>query len=280
MSKPRHKNSSQPGNDKSSVKVSTGKVSKTPRRARAPHAQNSGAEFSENRTLDLTEKVSQARKASRRTPSNKNASKSRAGKTAKVTKAPRSFADKLKFFGLCAGFGAVTIALLTFTAISYADYGLFQSQVEAKEARLKALQAQLATGEKRLQALQHPKGREQLLNERGYVRPGERLLLFPETPEEKRQAAFVTNDLTPHLPETLVQDGETGSSAWRRVANTLSGWWNNLRRASDAPTSLPIPPSEQKAEKKKEIAADVSTRNKASIQDAPSASASDFSVEN
>jgi hypothetical protein len=45
--------------------------------------------------------------------------------------------------------------------------------------------------------LQWEKGRTQSLVERGYIKPGDRILLFPTTPEERLRAELPRNDLAP-----------------------------------------------------------------------------------
>lgn len=55
-----------------------------------------------------------------------------------------------------------------------------KSHVAAKQITLAALQAQLDQGKKRLAAFTKGTGRERALAENGYIRPGERILLFPK----------------------------------------------------------------------------------------------------
>jgi hypothetical protein len=131
----------------------------------------------------------------------------------------------------------VSLVLLAMIQSSIADYQLFNGQVQSKESELRALNEQLSTGRKRLANLQWEKGRTQSLVEHGYVRPGDRILLFPATPEEQRRASRPANDLSPH-PAPLVNEKQavgTSRSAWRRAGDTLSGWWKSLRGAATDP---------------------------------------------
>ena len=59
------------------------------------------------------------------------------------------------------------------------EYKAVKARVVTKQVTLKALQAQLAAGTKRLSAFNGGSGRERALAENGFVRPGERILLFP-----------------------------------------------------------------------------------------------------
>lgn len=132
--------------------------------------------------------------------------------------------------------GVFSLSLWAMTHVVWSEYRLYQGEVERREATLRDLQEQLETGRKRLAVLQSPKGREQLLIEHGYIRPGDRILLFPSIPEERRAAAISKNDLSPH-PATH-SDGGARSSAWRRAGDTLSSWWQGF----NAPVSKPSPP--------------------------------------
>jgi hypothetical protein len=76
-------------------------------------------------------------------------------------------------------------------------------QIAHKAATLSDLKAQDDTGRRRLGALTSPGGRERMLVERGYIKPGSRLLLFPRTAAEQRAAQEPVNDLVrrPAPPE-------------------------------------------------------------------------------
>jgi hypothetical protein len=125
------------------------------------------------------------------------------------------------------GIGA-TAFWLCLTAMIFSvmqDLNSWQTQVNNKQVQLTALEDQLETGRKRLSVLQSPKGREQLLMEHGYIKPGDRILLFPATPEEKQAAQIPKNDLTAK-PASI--QGNRDGSAWRRAGETLRGWWQGL----------------------------------------------------
>jgi hypothetical protein len=83
-----------------------------------------------------------------------------------------------------------------------------------------------------LSVLTSSAGREQLLLEHGYLKPGDRFLLFPITPEEERAAALPKNDLSPHPPS--MQIGEADDSAWQRAGRTIGRAWQ--RFSGEAPT--------------------------------------------
>jgi hypothetical protein len=134
-------------------------------------------------------------------------------------------------------FAVLFIAMMATIQSSLADYALFRGQVESKEDQLRALRAQLHTGKQRLAGLQWEKGRTQSLVERGYIKPGDRILLFPTTPEERLRAELPRNDLAPRrIPRAAVQRaGSNTTSAWQRAGDTLSNWWQSLRSAATAP---------------------------------------------
>jgi hypothetical protein len=131
-----------------------------------------------------------------------------------------------------AAFTAVfSVFLLVMTWAVLRDLRFWDAQVHAREVQLVALQDQLDVGRKRLAVLQSPKGREEILNSKGYIRPGDRFLLFPSTPEEKREAMIPRNDLSPHPPS--MEEGRS-TSTWRRAGDTLGQWWRNLTAPAPA----------------------------------------------
>ncbi len=66
------------------------------------------------------------------------------------------------------------------------EYKEVRAKVQTKQATLHDLRAQLARARKRLAGFNKGSGRERALAENGFVRPGERILLFPPSPEETR----------------------------------------------------------------------------------------------
>ena len=94
--------------------------------------------------------------------------------------------------------GAVSLVLWVYTAKAYMAYGDFDEQVQAKRAQLHALEEQQTAARARVTLLSSDKGRAQLLVERGYLRPNERILLFPargSEAERQRAARIPANDL-------------------------------------------------------------------------------------
>lgn len=66
------------------------------------------------------------------------------------------------------------------------EYKEVRAKVRTKQATLQDLRAELARARKRLAGFNKGSGRERALAENGFVRPGERILLFPTSPDEPR----------------------------------------------------------------------------------------------
>lgn len=66
------------------------------------------------------------------------------------------------------------------------EYKEVRAKVRIKQATLHDLRAELARAQKRLAGFNKGSGRERALAENGFVRPGERILLFPSSPEDAR----------------------------------------------------------------------------------------------
>ena len=116
--------------------------------------------------------------------------------------------------------GLASVGICFFIGKSHASYRAFDAQVQAKTAALESLQEQQKTAKAHLALLESDKGRAQLLVERGYVRPGERILLFPETPGETRNSARLpSNDLAP-APKPLPP------TAWQRAGDAVRNWFD------------------------------------------------------
>ena len=99
-----------------------------------------------------------------------------------------------------AGFAVSCVAcafLLNEIGGAQADLRQIHNQVVEKQENFRILDKQRNDEKNRLTRLKSEKGREQLLAERGYLRPGDRILLFP--PEEK------------------LTDGETGNGKQETV---------------------------------------------------------------
>jgi len=117
----------------------------------------------------------------------------------------------------------ISLFLLAATHVVMGDWRHWQGEVSAREAQMAALDTQLAIGRHRLTTLQAPKGREQLLVEHGFLRPGDRILLFPPTPEEKR--AIAQNNSNDLSPRAEVSQGEPTGSAVSRAGRSIAEWW-------------------------------------------------------
>jgi cell division protein FtsB len=116
--------------------------------------------------------------------------------------------------------GAISLVLWFYTAKAYIAYQDFDAQVRIKQARMASLEEQQAAARARVTLLSSDKGRAQLLIERGYLRPGERILQFPERPgDEARLDASRTpsNDLTPPAPPPA-------PTRWQKLRDSFGGW--------------------------------------------------------
>ena len=140
----------------------------------------------------------------------------RAAAKARKRRRARSRVVRLLIAGLT---GTVLLGLTALLKISHADYSAARGEVESRETQLRTLQAQQRSGHIRLAALQHEKGRAQSLIEHGYVRPGDRILLFPATPQPtqngptKNSAAGETGEAATMGEETAVDTSAVGASA-------------------------------------------------------------------
>jgi hypothetical protein len=81
-----------------------------------------------------------------------------------------------------AGLAASCIACALMVPIMYSVHGdnqMLRNAVAKKETQLAALEKQKREDEKKLAYLQSEKGQEQIQAQRGYLKPGDRILLFP-----------------------------------------------------------------------------------------------------
>lgn len=85
--------------------------------------------------------------------------------------------------------------LLRAVVTAQADHQMLRNAVAAKETQLAALDKQKVEDEKKLAYLKSDKGREQILAERGYMKPGDRILLFPT--KEQGSGESVSSENTP-----------------------------------------------------------------------------------
>jgi hypothetical protein len=120
-----------------------------------------------------------------------------------------------------------------------AEYHRFQDQVEQNEVKFNTFKAQHEVMQRRLASLQLDKGREQILVEKGFVKPGERILLFPpepdvshrvDTPENTETLESGASPVAAPFSDKLPSDSPAPSqSESRHSGGTLSGWWRSLR---------------------------------------------------
>lgn len=100
-------------------------------------------------------------------------------------KAERRRKNWLVWLGFCAATAVIAGTALgvssRFLHIKgiWKDYKDVKALVVSKQVTLKAQQEQLAQGRKRLNAFNGGSGRERALAKNGFIRPGERILLFP-----------------------------------------------------------------------------------------------------
>lgn len=159
-------------------------------------------------------------------------------KKARRGRAPRTLRNSLFMCGAL----VVWLLLVAYSLDNYRQYRVFQNLAEGRQVQLTALQSQLRAGQQKLAFMQMPQGREQLLMERGYLRPGDRILLFPESENAAAQNAAPTGAVPPSIAPTPVITPQSGAqqntSAWRRTAQTAGSWYQTLREAAgSSPTS-------------------------------------------
>ncbi|RYX85453.1 hypothetical protein EON83_05665 [bacterium] len=83
------------------------------------------------------------------------------------------------------GFAAATAVIVGTAAGVRSELKHANARVASKQSTLKALQNQLAQGKRRLSAFKGGSGRERALAENGFIKPGERILLFPSDSKSK-----------------------------------------------------------------------------------------------
>jgi len=157
------------------------------------------------------------------------------------------FVSGVVFLGL-----VVSVRILVSIDRAYADFHAFDNQARQKQAQFAALEAQSAAAGRRLKMLDSSKGRAQILVERGYVRPGERILLFPEESASGQNAVAPrreTNDLV--APREA--NAET-LSPLQRAGHALGRMWQTVRGAGRAPKRAAAPAA-SKEDAREEIGA-------------------------
>lgn len=92
-----------------------------------------------------------------------------------------------------------------------------QRRIARKQETLNDLKKQEENGRRRLAQLSSPRGREQVLVNNGYIKPGDRLLLFPRTEAEERAARAPRNDL-------VTREAPAQPGLWSRVTSAWRGF--------------------------------------------------------
>jgi hypothetical protein len=133
---------------------------------------------------------------------------------------------------------AFSLVLMTLAHVVFGDWRRYNAEADIARAQLLALQEQLDNGKRRLAVLRSDKGREQLLVEHGYIKPGDRILLFPTEPGQDVPSPLSTNDLAPR--RAAIRD-ESAGSAWQRASRSLSDWIGSLRSQPARPATFPAP---------------------------------------
>ncbi len=124
-----------------------------------------------------------------------------------------------------------SVMLMAMAHVVFRDWRSYESEASIAHAQLSALQEQLDTGQSRLNSLQSPKGREQILVEHGFIRPGDRMLLFPSEATPEQSTVRTQNDIAARR----AIHNAVPSSAWDRAARTMTGWIGHLSGAPATP---------------------------------------------
>jgi len=150
-------------------------------KSRSQAAPRSSSGRSDARTLDLTappRRKSSSRPQTGSTKAHRVAlDPNDAGVKRRARKKAETRNKNLMIWGvtLC-----LTVAIGSMAAGVYDRYGKMKGKVADKNGMLVALQKQLDEKKSRLTAMSSSVGKERVLVERGFVRDGERLLLFPK----------------------------------------------------------------------------------------------------
>ena len=131
-----------------------------------------------NRTLDLTENAPKTKKRASQSVSNAPGAARRAQKKAEHRR--KAGLALLVFAAVSAILGGTAFGAWQGHQGIWHEYKDVKSKVIAKEQTLRDLRAQLERGRKRLADFNHNSGRERALVENGFIRDGDRLLLFPK----------------------------------------------------------------------------------------------------
>lgn len=143
-----------------------------------------------------------------------------------VTRKRRAQVRRRKYtvMAITALFSGAALFLMVTIFSMRAEYSDWKAQVERREAEYSALQKKLTDEQKRLAALKSPQGRAELLIDNGYLKPGDRYLVFPAENDSRRLAAVPGRDLPP--VEQWRRSPAAGGSLWR-------GAWDAIVRAGN-----------------------------------------------
>ena len=127
--------------------------------------------------------------------------------------------------------GLIFLALSAMMAANLAQFRKYQRQADFKAAQLASLSETQSALSHRLSFLQLPKGREQVLLEHGFLKSGQRILLFPTEKAAPNAASdsSVSSTGTSDANAPAPNDKDDGGNAWQRTARTLSHWMSQLR---------------------------------------------------
>lgn len=132
-----------------------------------------------------------------------------------------------------------SITLMAMAHVVFRDWRSYESEANIARAQLSGLQEQLDVGQRRLKSLRSAKGREQILAEHGFIRPGDRLLLFPREASPEAHSSRAQNDIV--AKRGAIRDAAS-SSAWDRAARAMIGWLGSVSSTSSPATGTDAAP--------------------------------------
>ncbi len=156
-----------------------------------------------------------------------------------------SMAGPTRVVAACAAL-VVSGLLLAVISSNHAQFRTHQAQADGHAQQLYALQTQHNDMKRRLAFLQLPKGREQVLLKNGYLRPGDRVLLFPDEADSIRAAKTQSSTRNPQSAPVATTDSNPQNAVVENRDNTpstLSRWWNDARRASGSQSANAAQPT-------------------------------------
>ncbi len=142
---------------------------------------------------------------------------------------------------------AFSLMLMAMAHVVFRDWRSYESEASIAHAQLSALQEQLDTGQRRLSSLRSPKGREQILVEHGFIRPGDRMLLFPAeaaskpgTPEPSTPEASTSRTQSDIAARRAIHNAAP-ASPWDRAARAMTGWLDHFSGSQPEPAPNAAP---------------------------------------